>query len=189
MRYAPVAARFDDIFASALKGEWLSRLYLLRHARAGWAKPGMKDFDRPLDETGIADAKATGEAMRACHYVPDLTLCSTALRTRETLEEIAASADTGRVIFLDALYTEDAGTYLDLILQNGSAGSLLVIGHNPMMEDLAMAVSRGGEESALTLLQHGFPTSGLAVIRFEKNLGRAAPDSGYLEAFLLPMRQ
>jgi phosphohistidine phosphatase len=149
----------------------------------------MKDFDRPLDETGIADAQATGEAMRACAYVPDLTLCSTARRTRETLEEIAGSADTGRVIFLDVLYSDDAGGYLEQIRRNGSAGSVLVIGHNPMMEDLAIAVSHDGEENALAMLHQGFPTCGLAVVRFEQNLAQAAPGGGYLEAFLSPMRR
>jgi phosphohistidine phosphatase len=149
----------------------------------------MRDFDRPLDETGIADARATGEAMRACAYVPDLTLCSSARRTRETLEEVAGTADTGRVIFLDALYSEDAGGYLEEIRRNGSAGSLLVIGHNPMMEDLAMAVSHSGEEAALAMLHHGFPTSGLAVVRFEQDLAQAAISGGYLEAFLSPLRR
>lgn len=164
----------------------MSWLYLLRHAKAGWAAPGMRDFDRPLDETGRADALAMGARMQAQQLVPDLTLCSNAVRARETLEGIAADADTGRVLFLDALYSEDAAGYLNIINEHGSAGSLLVIGHNPMMEDLAMAMSGKGDAAAKSALAHGFPTSGLAAIRFEGGLAEAQPEHGYLETFLTP---
>lgn len=164
----------------------MNRLYLLRHARAGWALPGVRDFDRPLDETGIADAEALGITMQAASHVPDFTLCSNARRARETLERVAIHACTGRVHFTDALYSEDASGYLAMIRQNGAHGSLLVIGHNPMMEDLASAVAGSGEEKALATLNFGFPTSGLAVLRFDGGLGAAAPGGGYLEAFLTP---
>ena len=164
----------------------MNRLYLLRHAKAGWALPGTSDFDRPLDASGIADAATLGAAMRAASHVPDLTLCSNARRARETLEGLAAYADTGRVVFSDALYSEDAAGYLAIIRENGARGSLLVVGHNPMMEDLAMAIASGGDEKAQAALKSGFPTSGLAVVRFNGSLGEAAPGTGYLEAFLSP---
>jgi phosphohistidine phosphatase len=164
----------------------MNRLYLLRHAKAGWALPGVRDFDRPLDASGIEDADALGVAMRAAHYVPDLTLCSNARRARETLEGIAAHTDTGRVVFTDALYSEDAAGYLAIIKENGARGSLLVIGHNPMMEDLVMAIAGDGDAKARDTLDRGFPTSGLAVVSFKGCLGSAAPGAGYLESFLSP---
>ncbi|TIQ23988.1 MAG: histidine phosphatase family protein, partial [Mesorhizobium sp.] len=119
----------------------MSKLYLLRHAKAGWALPGMRDFDRPLDASGLADAATMGAAMRARSYIPDLTLCSNAKRARQTLEGLAGHTDTGRVLFLDTLYSEDAAGYLSIIRGNGGPGSLLVIGHNPMTEDLTIALS------------------------------------------------
>ncbi len=146
----------------------------------------MRDFDRPLDASGHADAEATGLAMRAAGHVPDLTLCSNAVRARQTLEGIAGHADTGRVVFLDSLYSEDAAGYLAIIHKNGGSGSVLVIGHNPMMEDLAMAVAGSGEDEAKATLNAGFPTSGLAVIGFTGSLAHAAPGAGFLEAFLTP---
>ena len=164
----------------------MNRLYLLRHAKAGWAMPGVRDFDRALDEVGIADAQTTGAAMAAADYVPDLTLCSNARRARETLEGIAGQTDIGRILFFDQLYTEDATGYLSLIRDHGSFGSLLVIGHNPMMEDLAMAIAGGGEDEAREALAGGFPTCGLAVVRFERGLDEIEPGTGYLEAFLTP---
>jgi phosphohistidine phosphatase len=185
----------------------VSRLYLLRHAKAGWAQPGVRDFDRPLDASGLADAKAMGALMRARNYIPDLTLCSNATRARQTLEGLALEAltsqgmaleglaleglaghtDPGRVLFYETLYSGDAAGYLALIRCNGASGSLLVIGHNPMMEDLAMAVSGDGDETARAMLTHGFPTSALAVVRFHGNLAEAAPGAGHLEAFLTPV--
>jgi phosphohistidine phosphatase len=146
----------------------------------------MRDFDRPLDLSGRADAEAMGAAMRARTYIPDLTLCSKATRARETLEALAGQTDTGKVLFFETLYSEDAAGYLSLIRDNGGPGSLLVIGHNPMTEDLAIAVSGDGDEKARAMLNHGFPTSGLAVIRFDGDLATAAQGGGYLEAFLTP---
>jgi phosphohistidine phosphatase len=75
----------------------------------------MRDFDRPLDPSGITDAETTGVTMRAHDYVPDLTLCSNAARARQTLEGIAGNADTGKVLFFDDLYREDAAGYLKII--------------------------------------------------------------------------
>ena len=164
----------------------MDTLFLLRHARAGWALPGVRDFDRPLDAAGHAEAEATGEAMRAAAYIPDITLCSNARRARETLEGLAGRSDTGRVRFFDLLYSEDAACYLSLIHQNAEGGSVLVIGHNPMTEDLAVALAGDGDPAARAALNSGFPASGLAVIRFPGGLKDAAPGSGFLEAFLTP---
>jgi len=146
----------------------------------------MRDFDRPLDETGLADAEATGIAMRAQGYVPELTLCSNAVRARQTLEGIAGYADTGRVLYFDDLYREDAAGYLSIIRKSGNVDNLLVIGHNPMLEDLAMALAPSGEQCAEAALHAGFPTSGLAIVRFEGRLSEAALGNGYLEAVLTP---
>lgn len=164
----------------------MSRLYLLRHAKAGWALPGMRDFDRPLDDSGHADAESIGIQMRDLGYVPDITLCSGAVRARETLQGVAGHADTGRVLFCEKLYSEDAAGYLRLIHENAASGSVLVIGHNPMMEDLASAVSGKGNPAAQAALSSGFPTSGLAVIGFSAGLKQAAPGNGFLEAFHTP---
>lgn len=167
-------------------GAGVARLYLLRHSKAGWALPGVRDFDRPLDESGQSDAEEIGEKMNELGYLPELTLCSGALRARQTLEGVAAKTDTGKVHFNDTLYITDATGYLEIIREHCDAESLLIIGHNPMMEDLAMAVSGSGDEAAKGTLNAGFPTSGLAVVRFDGGLCAATPGAGYLEAFHAP---
>ena len=115
----------------------MSRLFLLRHAKAGWAEPGMRDFDRPLEPLGRTDADAVGAAMRAGAYIPDLVLCSTAKRARETLDWVARHTGDARVIFSDSLYSTDAAGYVEFIRAAPDGDQVLVVGHNPMMEDLA----------------------------------------------------
>ena len=164
----------------------MTRLFLLRHSRAGWAEPGMRDFDRPLDEAGTRGAVAAGRAMRERDYAPDLVICSSARRARETLDCVARVLDTGRIIYTEGLYSTDAAGYVDIIAEAPKAESLLLIGHNPMMEDVAMALSGDGDETANGSILNGFPTSGLAVIRFAGALSFVAPGKGYLEAFVTP---
>ncbi|CAG1004022.1 MAG: histidine phosphatase family protein [Rhizobiaceae bacterium] len=165
----------------------MARLLLLRHAKAGWAEPGMRDFDRPLDRTGIEDAVAIGVAMGANDFRPDLVICSNARRARQTLDAIADHVELGRVLYTDGLYSTDASGYVDIVREAPLAESLLLVGHNPMMEDVAFALAGDGEDEAKSSMAAGFPTSGLAVIRFPGPLSDAAPGKGYLELFLTPL--
>lgn len=171
------------------EGNIVSRLYLLRHAKAVRPKPDMRDFDRSLDEQGRADAIATGEEMRRRGYIPDATICSGSLRTRETLQAVADEIDVGEVTFCDVLYSAGADGYLSLIQEYSDSGSVLVIGHNPSIESLTMALVDDGEPTARAALVQGMPTSGLAVIDFPGSLATAGSRRGYLETFLSPHRR
>ncbi|TKT76875.1 histidine phosphatase family protein [Aquamicrobium sp. LC103] len=164
----------------------MTRLYLLRHAKAKWAQPGTRDFDRPLDPSGQADADMIGASMVLSGYVPHKVLCSSAKRARETWQAVARHLPTETIEYTDELYSTDSAGYLDIIRASGDVASLLVVGHNPMMEDLAAALSSDGETAALETVAGGFPTSGLAVIRFSTPLSHVSPEDGYLEAFLTP---
>ncbi|MGE0499419.1 MAG: histidine phosphatase family protein [Rhizobiaceae bacterium] len=164
----------------------MSRLLLLRHAKAGWAAPGMRDFDRPLDETGRQDSEAIGAVMARANYRPDLVLCSSAVRARETLDGVNSSVTTPTIRFLDGLYATDAGGYLELIQSADGAETVLVVGHNPMMEDVGIALPGDGDAAANDMIAAGFPTAGLAVIRFDGPMAGIAPGTGYLEAMLVP---
>jgi phosphohistidine phosphatase len=113
-------------------------------------------------------------------------LCSSAKRARETLDWIARHIDNGRVIYSDSLYSTDAAGYVDFIRETADADEVLLVGHNPMMEDVAEALSGEGDPDAKAVLHQGFPTSALAVIRFPGKLSETAPGKGYLEAFLTP---
>jgi phosphohistidine phosphatase len=167
----------------------MHRLFLLRHAAAGWAPPGLSDFDRPLTGKGRADATAVGRLMRERGYLPDLVLCSSSARTRQTWSCVAAglgAADGAgiRLITSEAIYNGDASTLLDLIRNAPAAGAMLVVGHNPTMAELAAAIPGGGDGGALRAAAGGFPKAALAVIATGEPLSHLAKGSGTLEAFL-----
>ena len=164
----------------------MSRLFLLRHAKAALAQPGIRDFDRPLKPRGVRDAKALGVRMHKLGLHPQMTICSTARRCRETLDLLAGEVDTGLVVHKDALYSDDVAGYLAEIRRHGDCRALMIVGHNPMTEDLAQALAGSGDRRASETLARGFPTCGLAILRFAGGLAHAAPDKGVIEAFLTP---
>lgn len=166
----------------------MHRLFLLRHAKAGWAAPGMTDFDRQLSASGIADAEALGRRMRQTGLLPDIVLCSTARRAVQTFDRVASTlfTDAPRAIYLEKLYNSDATNYVAAIRRAQPGRALLVVGHNPMMEDLAFALPADGDANAMRLAAAGFPTCGLAVLRFDDPLAALAPGTGHLQAFLKP---
>ena len=147
----------------------------------------MRDFDRPLDAGGRQDADTTGAAMLAAGYVPDRVICSNAKRAKETWDAVARYLRATRdVIFADQLYITDATGYANLIAENAGVGTLLIVGHNPMIEDVCFALAPNGDADAVSARSSGFPASGLAVIDFPGSLGEAAPSKGRLDAFITP---
>lgn len=166
----------------------MTRLLLLRHAKTEWARPGERDFDRVLQARGQRDSRAMGEAMHALGLAPDLVLCSPARRAAETLELLlpALPGDRPRIEMAGALYATDAARYLRIVNEAPDVECLLLVGHNPMMEDLASELAATGDAAALTLMERGFPTCGLAVLDFDLPLSAIGPASGRLEYFLTP---
>ncbi|PHP66606.1 histidine phosphatase [Zhengella mangrovi] len=166
----------------------MSRLYLLRHARAAWPMPGMRDFDRPLEPGARGEAEAIGLAMRANGQRPDTVICSTSRRARETWDGLAEGLemDPDNAEFLDDLYCTDAAGYIDIVHKHPRTASIMVIGHNPMLEDLAFALCKRGGESESTTMENGFAPCGLAVIDFETPLSAIAPGKGRLRLFMTP---
>lgn len=165
----------------------MASLYLLRHAKAAPASPGMKDFDRPLDAQGARDARLIGKALSEKGINPQTILCSSALRTRQTLEEIAPFLPiAGETQFSNALYSADAQGYLREIKSFAHSFSLMVIGHNPSTEELAVFLVSTKDRQAADLVLQGFPTGALAHFEFDGTLARLKPHSCALTAFLRP---
>jgi phosphohistidine phosphatase len=165
----------------------LSRLFLFRHGKAAWAEPGMRDFDRKLDDRGIEEARAMGKLMKRRNLVPDRVICSTAARAVETLEGLNAALHLeGVTTYEQNLYATDAPGYLEIAGATDFDGDVMLVGHNPMLEDAALALAKDGEHEALQTLHMGFRTAGLAIIRFEGPTSAFTTDTGYLEAYLTP---
>jgi len=165
------------------------RLLLLRHAKSSWSDPGQADFDRPLNSRGRDAAPAMARFMASHGLLPQRVVCSTAQRARETLSlmlpHIAADMD---VTLTRRLYEADGEGYLTAArTAAGTANTLMLIGHNPAMEDLAMVLAPTGDAAALGQLREKFPTCGLAVIEFDDPRWDAAgPGAGHLIAFHTP---
>ena len=112
------------------------RLYLLRHAHAGWAQPGQSDFDRTLDDDGFAEAEVIAEEAADQGYRPGLILASTAMRCRQTAEPFHRTVSEDLSIdYVDALYSGSVDTYAELAFAGRQESAVMIVGHNPMVEE------------------------------------------------------
>ena len=116
----------------------MRNIYLLRHAKSSWDDPAATDFERVLNERGLRAALMMGEYAQRIGIRPELVVCSTAARTRETaaifLPAVGISVDP---IFTDKIYEATTGQLLELIAEiDNKFSSLLLIGHNPGIEGL-----------------------------------------------------
>ncbi|MDE1987850.1 MAG: histidine phosphatase family protein [Alphaproteobacteria bacterium] len=171
----------------------MKRLFLLRHAKASREEPGFDDKSRTLVERGREDATRIGRLLHDEVYVPDTVLCSTAARTKETLELILPELGAKPAVHYHAeLYLAAAETILAMIRgARGESGSLMIVGHNPGLEECARELVREPahrrmRKSYLTMLEK-FPTCALAVIDFAVEHWRdVAAGGGELEFFVRP---
>ncbi len=165
-------------------------LSLFRHAKSAWNTPGFGDYERPLAPRGEKAAPRMGAYMVREGLVPNLVLCSTALRARQTLELAQAEWDeTPEIRFEDGLYHAGPAQILQL-LQGlpASCGHAMIIGHNPGMYSLVAALSGDGEGDAFDELENNFPTAALGVIVFEGSWSSIAPGAGHLQRFIVPRK-
>ena len=163
----------------------LEQILLMRHAHATWAQPGVRDYQRPLDERGESDAALMGKAIADRSLEPDLILGSAAVRCAQTCEIVTRAMHSDpETRLIEALYDHDYRFYIDLLAEQG-ASSVMLIGHNPMMEDAARSLASSSEEAAGQRLKKGFPTAGVAIFNVSSE---GNPIHGHLAQFLTPKR-
>jgi len=165
------------------------RLMLLRHAKSSWATPGQPDIERSLSTRGKRAAEAMAETMRERALLPDLILCSPARRTRETLARIQKMiGETCPVEVVDELYEAAADYRVSIARHGGTAATLLVIGHNPVIQATALALAASGDAEQRRALARKMPTAALAVIDFPTmaQWAEIASAEGLLETFITP---
>ena len=141
------------------------RVVLMRHAKA--THPGgVEDQERPLAGRGERDAAALGRWLRTAVGPPDLAITSPAARARRTWEVAATElADPVEVLVEPAAYHADPEGLLELLRSAPEgARTLVLVGHNPGMHDLALLLSTDGSEDSDDVLSAGFPTSGAVVL-------------------------
>jgi phosphohistidine phosphatase len=164
----------------------MSRIFLLRHAKAASALPGQRDFDRPLDNHGLGTARTLGITLMANGLQPDLIICSPAKRTRETLATIAEYfAFEVETRFDAALFTDEWPSYLSALQTADDAQNVMIIGHNPAIEETALQLANNGNRDALKALYSGFAPCSLGIFSIETPLSELRPRQAYLENFLI----
>jgi phosphohistidine phosphatase len=157
------------------------QLYVLRHAKSSWDDPGLDDHERPLGPRGRGSLEVLSEYIRRESIRPDLVLCSSARRTRETLEGIELG---GEHLIESDLYGAGPATLLERLRGIPDAvGSAMVIGHNPAVHVLVMRLAAAGD---LTQVQAKFPTGALATLDFEGGWAELAPGCARLTGFVRP---
>jgi phosphohistidine phosphatase len=164
-------------------------LSLLRHAKSSWDTPGLDDFDRPLARRGEEAAPRMGAFMKKHKIAPELILCSTAVRTRQTLDLVLPHlAGTPAVAYEDGLYLAAAGTLLARVRKiDAGITHAMLVGHDPGLHELAMDLAATGDAEALAALARKFPTAGLAVIGFKASAwSKIGSGKGRLELFMTP---
>jgi phosphohistidine phosphatase len=153
----------------------VKRLYLLRHAKSSWKDATLADHDRPLAGRGRRAATAIGRRMRAEGVEPQLVLCSTARRARETLARIEPALGRGAVKVERQLYGAGAEDLLARLRRlPDDVESVLVIGHNPGLEELARDLAGSGSDA----LGAKYPTGALATLELAVESWRALDRGG-----------
>ncbi|MFI0709053.1 SixA phosphatase family protein [Streptomyces inhibens] len=163
------------------------RIVLLRHAKAEWSEES--DHERPLAERGRKDAPAAGRRLAGAGITPDLTLCSTAARTRETWKLFVHELpQRPKTVYEERLYEASLGELLALLNETSDeVNDLMLVGHNPGMHALADALAGEAEGDLLPRMNRGgFPTAAIAVIEFTGSWKSVEHGVGRLVAYLPP---
>ena len=166
----------------------MKTLYLLRHAKSDWGDPSLDDCDRPLAARGERAAAVMAVHFAQQGYHPSLVLCSSARRTRQTLESLLPHLPGDpEVLFEEGIYLASRGQLLARMQEiDDGQPRVLLIGHNPGIADLARNLAGSGERDALRRLAR-FPTAASAVCEFDLERWRdLVPGSGRLVAYAAP---
>ncbi len=166
----------------------MKTLYVLRHAKSSWASPDLADRDRPLAERGERDLKRLAGHIDRAGIRPEVVLCSPARRTRATFDGVRRALGQAQVRQDDALYGASGPDVLDLLRGlPARVDSVMVIGHNPGLEDLVELLADAGDDAAMQQLQSKFPTGALATLDLDvADWLSLAPRHGYLRQLVIP---
>ena len=164
----------------------IRRLYLLRHAKSSWDDPGLADHDRPLAPRGRRATKLLAEHLRREGIAPDVLLCSSARRARETLEGIApALGDRVSIQVERELYGASSGDLLEGLRRiPETVKSVMLIGHNPAVQALTLTLAGSDEE--LESVMRKYPTGALATLAFSGSWRALEPRAASLGGFVKP---
>ncbi len=167
-------------------------LSILRHAKSNWSDPELEDHDRPLAKRGVKAIPGVAKFIRREKLRPSLALCSDALRTRATLSLLLAELGppAPRIVYEEALYLATPDTIrAQLAEHGGTEPHILLVGHNPGLQALALELVGEGDYKMLAAMAREFPTAALAVVTFDATDWKDVTSaSGHLQYFTTPRR-
>ena len=166
----------------------MHRLFVLRHAKSSWNNAYQADFDRALAPRGVQAAAAMAEHVASLDAPPALVLCSTARRAQDTLGPVRAQLpDSTTVLIEDDLYGASAPDILDRLRDvPEDTPSVLVVGHNPGLENLVSGLGRDGDPELIARVHAKFPTGAFATLTFPGPWKSLGSGPATLEAFVVP---
>ncbi len=134
----------------------MKTLLILRHAKSSWNYPELSDYGRPLNARGKRDAPRMGEFLREQGLIPDRILTSSAKRARKTASKVAKTCGyTGKVKKVDAFYDSVAGVYYETLQAlPDKYQRVMVVGHNPTMEQLVRSLTGEFRQMPTAALAH-----------------------------------
>jgi|SRR5579872_1312536 len=162
-------------------------LHVLRHAKSG-RDEGVEDSERTLSKRGREAARTIGKTLPDAIGAVDLVLCSSSVRTRETADLVlAAYLKPPRIVFEDELYLVGEGALLRRLRRLDEAcGSVLVIGHNPGLHQLAVALAAPKSTNYAALADGKFPTTARASLRIDSSWAALDRGRNALVAYVTP---
>jgi phosphohistidine phosphatase len=163
-------------------------LYLLRHAKSSWDDAGLSDHDRPLAPRGQRAVKKLAAHVREAGIAPELILCSTAARTRATIDPLRKALGDPEIRHLPELYAAWDDALLDIVRHvEPEPRSLLLVGHNPGLQSLAVLLAGSGDGELRLRLEEKLPTGALVTLTFRADSWAAVgPGSGRLTGYVVP---
>lgn len=163
-------------------------VHLLRHAKSSWDAGGVADRERPLNDRGHRACASLTRHLQGIDFHVDRVLCSSAVRARETLAGIQpALSDAAELEILDTIYLASSSELLDALRSSpASTTSLLLVGHNPGIGELATSLAGDGDPDARASLAQGFPTGALASLSLACSWHELGPGQGTLSSFVRP---
>lgn len=169
----------------------MRQLLLMRHAKSAWDDPKLADHARPLNTRGRLAAAAMRDAMQSLGLAPDMVLVSSSRRTLQTLEALEPWADTPLIEPMDALYLAGPDAMLKALnAVPETTRSVLLLGHNPGMHELAMLIAGPAamqmRDTTTQRLAEGYPTGALAEFSVPGPWSRLGEAGGRLIRFLAP---
>lgn len=163
-------------------------LYVLRHAKSDWHHPGLADHDRPLAPRGERAAARMAEHLRSEGIEPTVVLCSSARRARQTLAALEPVLGDADVRIESGLYGADVVALLEqLAVVDDDVDSVLLIGHNPGLHELALELAGDGDADVVEQLRAGLPTAALVTLALDRSAwSDLAPGTARLVGLVTP---